>query len=36
LGAGAMRFKGKKTISIHTTFFNQAFQQSGLRIAIGQ
>ena len=36
LGAGAMRFKGKKTIRIHSAFVNQAFQQSGLRIAIGQ
>ena len=36
LGAGAMRFKGQETIRIHSAFFNQAFQQSGLRIAIGQ
>ena len=36
LGAGAMRFKGKKTIRIRSAFFNQAFQQSSLRVAIGQ
>ena len=36
LGAGAMSFKGKETIRIHSAFFNKAFQQSGLRVAIGQ
>ena len=36
LGAGAMRFKGKEIIRIHSAFFNQAFQQRGLRVSIGQ